>query len=78
MVTHLAGTEPVALRRLIQNEGMNWIKIILEVVGGLTLFLYGVTRLSESLQEVAGDRMKKLLARFTTHPLAGVARAKTA
>jgi phosphate:Na+ symporter len=52
---------------------MNWIKIILEVVGGLTLFLYGVTRLSESLQEVAGDRMKKLLARFTTHPLAGVA-----
>ncbi len=52
---------------------MNWIKIILEVVGGLTLFLYGVTRLSESLQAVAGDRMKTLLARFTTHPLAGVA-----
>jgi len=52
---------------------MDWIKIILEVVGGLTLFLYGVTRLSESLQEVAGDRMKTLLARFTTHPLAGVA-----
>ena len=40
---------------------MNWIKIILEVLGGLTLFLYGVTRLSESLQEVAGGRMKTLL-----------------
>ena len=52
---------------------MNWIKIVLEVVGGLTLFLYGVTRLSDSLQQVASERMKKLLARFTSHPLAGVA-----
>ena len=52
---------------------MDWIKIILEAVAGLTLFLYGVTRLSESLQQVASERMKKLLARFTAHPLAGVA-----
>jgi phosphate:Na+ symporter len=52
---------------------MDWIAIILEAVAGLTLFLYGVTRLSESLQQVASERMKKLLARFTAHPLAGVA-----
>ncbi len=52
---------------------MDWIKIILSAVAGLTLFLYGVTRLSESLQQVASERMKKLLARFTAHPLAGVA-----
>jgi len=52
---------------------MDWIKIVLQALAGLTLFLYGVTRLSDSLQQVAGERMKTLLARFTTHPLAGVA-----
>jgi phosphate:Na+ symporter len=52
---------------------MDWITLILEVVAGLSLFLYGVTRLSDSLQQVASERMKKLLARFTSHPLAGVA-----
>jgi phosphate:Na+ symporter len=52
---------------------MDAFKMILEAVAGLVLFLYGVSRLSESLQSLAGDRMKKMLAAFTKNPLAGVA-----
>ncbi len=45
--------------------------------GGLALFLYGMRRLTEALKTVAGDNMKKLLARLTanrfTAALAGAA-----
>ena len=45
--------------------------------GGLALFLYGMRRLTESLKTVAGNNMKKLLARLTmnrfTAALAGTA-----
>lgn len=52
---------------------MDVFRMILEAVAGLVLFLYGVSRLSESLQRLAGDRMKSILSRFTRNPLAGVA-----
>ncbi len=52
---------------------MDAFRLMLEAVAGLVLFLYGVSRLSESLQRVAGDRMKEILARCTKNPLAGVA-----
>ena len=35
--------------------------------GGLALFLYGMRKMTESLKLVAGDRMKKVLARLTTN-----------
>ena len=37
------------------------------VGGGLALFLYGMQKMTESLKTVAGDGMKKLLARLTTN-----------
>lgn len=47
--------------------------IVLGLVAGLALFLLGVTLLAQSLRRVAGERMKRLLARFTTNRFAGVA-----
>jgi phosphate:Na+ symporter len=41
------------------------MEIILTLVGGLVLFLYGVTNLSDSIREVADDKMKKIVVRFT-------------
>jgi phosphate:Na+ symporter len=46
---------------------MDYMQIFLGMVGGLALFLYGVTRLSISLRKLAGDKMKKLLERFTNN-----------
>ncbi len=42
---------------------------ILKVAGSLGLFLYGMTLLSESLQKVAGDKMRAILAAMTSNSL---------
>jgi phosphate:Na+ symporter len=51
---------------------METLTICMGILGGLVLFLHGVSLLSESLKKVAGERMKTILARFTTNRFAGV------
>lgn len=51
---------------------MDWMDLALGLLGGLAVFLYGASIMSDSLQEVAGDRMKSVLAKMTTNPLAGL------
>jgi phosphate:Na+ symporter len=51
---------------------MNWFQIAAGLVVGLVLFLYGVSRLSEGLRAMAGDRLRDGLARFTRNRFAGV------
>ncbi|MGE0091390.1 MAG: Na/Pi cotransporter family protein [Bacteroidales bacterium] len=46
---------------------MDIIYQVLKVVGSLGLFLYGMTLLSESLQKVAGDKMRSILASMTSN-----------
>jgi len=48
-------------------------RIIFGLAGGLALFLYGMFTLSEGLQKLAGDRLKKTMELFTKSPLRGVA-----
>lgn len=45
---------------------------VLGLIGGLALFLFGMNLMSESLQKVAGERMRKVLALLTKNPLLGV------
>lgn len=42
-----------------------WGVLLLSLLGGLALFLYGLRELSSALRAVAGDRMRALLARLT-------------
>lgn len=46
---------------------MDIIYQVLKVLGSLGLFLYGMTLLSESLQKVAGDKMRSILASMTSN-----------
>ena len=46
---------------------------ILRILAGLSLFLYGVSRLSESLQQLAGKKINNIVERFTKNRFAGVA-----
>ena len=39
------------------NES-NW-RLVFGLLGGLALFIFGMNMMSESLQKVAGDKMKK-------------------
>jgi phosphate:Na+ symporter len=46
-------------------------KLIFGLMGGLGLFLFGMKVMSEGLQKVAGDRMRKILAALTNNRLIG-------
>ena len=47
------------------------ITMIFGLTGGLALFLYGMNSMSDALQKVAGDRMKKVLGFLTRNRVMG-------
>ncbi len=49
-----------------------WIKIILQLFGGLCLFIYGMNFMSDGLQKAAGEKMKGILAMLTRNVFIGV------
>jgi phosphate:Na+ symporter len=46
-------------------------ELVFGLVGGLGLFLFGMKIMSEGLQKVAGDRMRKILAALTNNRIIG-------
>ena len=53
----------------IMNEKL---QIIFGLLGGLAVFIYGMNMMSESLQKVAGDKMKKVLGVLTRNAVCGM------
>lgn len=51
---------------------MDWQDLIFKFVGGLGIFLFGIKYMSDGLQKAAGDRMRSLLAKYTSNPMKGV------
>ena len=49
-----------------------YIKIILQLIGGLGLFLYGMEHMSTSMQKIAGSKLKKILASLTNNRILGI------
>ena len=43
------------------------IEVILSLLGGLALFMYGMQMMSNNLEAVAGNRMKQILERLTAN-----------
>ena len=48
------------------------LQVLLQVFGGLALFLYGTDSLCRAVQQGAGRRLRSLLARCTANPVAGL------
>ena len=48
------------------------IEIILGLLGGLALFLYGMQMMSTGLEAAAGDRLKSILEKLTSNRFLGV------
>ncbi|MHC5009926.1 MAG: Na/Pi symporter, partial [Planctomycetota bacterium] len=46
--------------------------LLVGLLGGLALFLYGLQQMASSLKAVAGDRMRAILARLTGNRFTGV------
>ncbi|MCL2328611.1 MAG: Na/Pi cotransporter family protein [Bacteroidetes bacterium] len=56
------------------NEQGNWFfMFILGLLGGLTLFLYGINILSRGLQKSAGDKMRSIVSSLTRNNYIGLA-----
>lgn len=53
-----------------ENE-IAWGILIMQLMGGLALFLSGLDQLSDGLKKVAGDALKVMLARLTTNRVSG-------
>ena len=51
----------------------NWVfLLVVGLLGGLTLFLYGMNKMSDGLKESAGDKMRSILKKLTKNRFIGV------
>lgn len=51
---------------------MDWKILIFNLLGGLGIFLYGISSMGDSLKALAGNRMKKLIEKTTDTPIKGI------
>lgn len=56
-----------------EQKTIDFFKMAMGAIAGLVLFIYGVTRLAEGLEDIGEARMKNLLSKFTSNRFAGVA-----
>nr|NIP86971.1 Na/Pi cotransporter family protein [Planctomycetales bacterium] len=54
------------------TETLSISVILMGLLGGLALFLFGMDQMSDALKLVAGDGMRNLLARLTNNRFTGV------
>jgi len=53
-------------------SSFSWFIVIMGLLGGLVLFLYGMEKMSEGLKKSAGDRMRNILAALTKNRIIGL------
>jgi len=51
---------------------IDWVQMSMTLVGGLAVFLFGMDQMAEALKKVAGDSMKRILARLTNSRIMGL------
>jgi len=51
---------------------LNWFFLGIGLLGGLSLFLYGMERMSDALKNVAGEKMKDVLAMLSNNRIMGM------
>jgi len=53
----------------ISTNAINWGFLTMGLFGGLSLFLYGMAKMSDGLKKAAGNQMRKILATLTKNRL---------
>jgi len=54
------------------SSSIHWNFLIIGLFGGLSLFLYGMAKMSEGMKKAAGDRMRNILAALTSNRVIGM------
>lgn len=57
---------------LASANSLDITAIIITLLGGLSLFLYGMEKMTEALKNIAGDKLKTVLAKFTSNRFSAV------
>lgn len=47
------------------------VKDFLQLIGGVGLLIYGIKIMGDALQDLAGDRLRRLIAHLTGTPVRG-------
>jgi len=55
------------IRNIGGGDIMIILNIIIQVVGGLGMFLYGMKMMSDSIQELAGYKLREMISRMTSN-----------
>ena len=63
---------PYAQQNIVGGKSIDYLRVSMSALAGLVLFIYGVTRLAQGLEYVAGDRMRAWVSRFTSNRFVGV------
>ena len=61
-----------ALAASSDGQEISWGSMGMTLFGGLALFLYGMEQMAAALKSVAGDSMKRILAKLTTSRIMGL------
>ena len=76
--SHIARTTVISLRlrrfhQDLRRMSVDWFELAYRVLGGLCVFLFGMKALSESLQALASDFIRKVIGWLTTNRFMAVA-----
>lgn len=54
------------------SDPISWTLLLMTLLGGLSLFLYGMGKMSEGMKKVAGNRMRSILSALTNNRVIGL------
>ena len=65
--------KPVVMTMLADTApgGLDWFKIVVNLAGGLAIFLFGMNVMTDGLKSAAGDGLRRLLTRLTSNRIKG-------
>jgi hypothetical protein len=55
-----------------ESKEISWFFLAVGLLGGLSLFLYGMERMSDALKNVAGEKMKDILGMLSNNRFMGM------
>ena len=55
-----------------ESKEISWFFLVVGLLGGLSLFLYGMDRMSDALKNVAGEKMKDILGMLSNNRFMGM------
>ena len=58
--------------RSVKMYGIDFLNVIITVAGGLAIFILGMKLMSDGLQKIAGEKMKKILQLFSQNSFVAV------